>query len=586
MDQALTTPVATLGKQYRLAARRVRGAIFLVACALLCAGCATSVVATYDELAAAIRAGEDVDARALRAAFVADPDFSERQQNISRLETQAMQLIEEEPLRLGPLGSAIVDQYPGSLTGHHALATFYSYLEREDTAAEHREWVSRIRASLDEAAAGTFESPLPVISAAEPNAYLFATGRTPVGAMYVPTEETPFLLKIAAKPAEGRIEDIYFDLDAVYAGWLGAAQEEDDEFIPARVIVSLAHRNDPAAQTFLGSLLLEQGQLEDAAQWLTAAGRSGNLIARMILAQVYWDKFVGTPPGSERDEARLEVASNYEHGIETGSDEAMYELGRLHALGVYGEELRERGLDLLVQAADLDNSEACLFLARWYQSAELPAGPDYDQSEKYYLRAASLDNPAAKIDYVRFLMREEVDKDITGQAYRWLTGVANGGGPCEELPFFCAEARAQLGFLSAKGIHVRRNYRKARSWFKSAVAVSPEYAVVVNEVAWTLTVSNLERLRDEPYALKIMDNVMTQNERARGTPAYIDTWAAAYAANGDFERAIELQRSAIELLEEQLDEADAQQTDDGTIEILRKHLQAFEAGRTITDMIP
>ena len=550
------------------------------------------MVATYEELAAAIKAGEDVDARALRAAFVATPDFSERMQNISGLETQAIHLIEEEPLRLGPLGSAIVDQYPGSLVGHHALATFYSYLEREETAAEHREWVSRIRASVDEAADGTFESPLPVISAAEPNAYLIATGRTPVGSMYLPTDETPFLLKVAAKPAEGRIEDVYFDLEAVYAGWLRAAREEEDDFHPARIIVSLARRNDPAAQTFLGSLSFDQRRLDDAEGWLTTAGRSGNLIARIMLARVYRTRAMDLPRGSERDEALLEVVSNYEHGIDMGSDEAMYELGRLYAWGVYDGELREQGMDLLARAADLENSEASLFLAQWFQFAEPPARQDYDKSDEYYRHAASLDNPTAKIDYARFLMREEVDKDFTDQAYRWLTGVADDGGPCEE-PLDCAEARVQLGNLFAKGIHVRRNYRKARSWFKSAVAASPEYAGVVNEVAWTLTVSNLERLRDERYALQIMDHVMTRNERARGTPAYIDTWATAYAANGDFERAIELQRRAIELLQEALDEAntvaavaeaDAQQTN--VIEILREHLQAFEAGRTITEVIP
>ena len=544
------------------------------------------MAATYDELATAIKAGEDVDARALRSAFVAAPDFAERLQNISGLETQAIHLIEEEPLRLGPLGSAIVDQYPGSLAGHHALATFYSYLEREDAAAEHREWVSRIRASVDEAAEGTFESPLPVISPAEPNAYLIATGRTPVGSMYVPTDDTPFLLRVDAKPAEGRIENVYFDLDAVYAEWLRAAQEEQDDFHPARVIVSLARRNDPAAQTFLGSLNFEQRRLDDAVEWFTTASRSGNLIARTMLARVYWSRALDPSRESERDEALLEVVRNYEHGIDMGSDEAMFELGRLYAWGMYGEDLREQGLDLLAQAADLDNSEACLFLAQWFQFAEPPARPDYDKSEKYYLRAASLDSPTAKIDYARFLMREEVDKAFTDQAYRWLIRLAKNSGTCEEPGGFCAEARVQLGNLFAKGIHVRRNYHKARSWFKSAVTVSPEYAFVVNEVAWTLTVSNLERLRDEPYALKIMDHVMAQDERARGTPGYIDTWAAAYAANGDFERAIELQRRAIELEQEALDEADAQQTDDETIEILREHLQTFEAGRTITDVIP
>lgn len=580
MDQLPTTTAAILHHSRAWSVRDVAPFAIIL---LLCAGCATNTVATYDELAAAMKEGEEVDVGALRAAFAAAPDYSERLENISSLEAQVIRLIEEEPLRLGPLGSAIVDQYPGSLAGHQALATFYSYLEREDTAREHRQWISRIRAAVEESGDGSMESPLPVISPAEPNAYLIATGRSPVGSIYVPTDETAFLLNVAAKPPEGRMENVYFDLDAVYAGSRDAAQDNDDDYHPVRVIVALAHLNDSAAQALLGSLSFDQGRLDDATRLLTKASRSGNLIAHIMLARTYWYAAMDAPPGSERDAARLEVVSNYERGIAFGSDEAMYELGRLYAWGMYGEDLREQGLELLTQAADLDNSMACLFLAQRFDFAEPPDRPDYDRSEEYYRRAASLDNGDAKIHYARFLMREEVDKAFTDQAYRWLTRLANNGGPCGEPEGLCAQAKVQLGNLFAKGVHVRQSYRKARSWFRAAVAASPEYAEVVNDVAWTLTVSNLERLRDERYALKIMDHVMTRNEHARGIPAYIDTWAAAYAANGDFERAIELQREA---LNEALNGGSSERVDEETIEILRQHLHDFEAGRTITEVIP
>ena len=565
----------TLPMQPPPATRAVHGVAAFFAGLLWCAGCATTTVATYDELAAAARAGEDVDVGALRAAFVAAPDFFERLENISPLETQAVQLIEEEPLRLGPLGSAIVDLYPGSLAGHQALATFYTYLDRENAAAEHRRSVSRILAVLEENASGTFESPLPVTSRAEPGAYLVAMGRTPLGSTYVPTDEIPFLLQVAARDGDGRIENVYFDLDAVYSGWPGAANEEEDHVPP---LFALTRRNDSAAQTYLGEIFLNQHRLDEATALLTRASRGGNLIARIMLARAYWVRAANTDEGFARDAARLEAVNNYERAIEMGSDEAMFELGRLYAWGAYGRDLRQNGVELLVQAADLDNSNACLTLARWFEFPEPASGADHDRSQRYYVRAASLDNDAAKIQYARFLMRDDVDKTFTDQAYRWLTKLA-GSRSCDEPFGQCVEARVQLGNLFAKGVHVKRNYRKARSWFKSAVAASPERADVVNDVAWTLTVSNLERLRDERYALKIMDHVMTRDEHARARPEYIDTWAAAYAANGDFERAIELQREA-------LDQANAAPLDVETIEILRRHLRAFEAGRTITDPIP
>ena len=517
---------------------------------------------------------------ALRAAFVATPDYLERLETVSALETQAVRLIGEEPLRLGPLGSAIVDRNPGSLAGHQALAAFYAYLERDDTAAGHRRQVSEIRAAIDGAGSGTFESPLPVISPAEPDAYLLSTGRTPIGYIYVPTDKTPFLLRVDATPGGGRpIENVYFDLETVYTDWLRSGHEEEDDLHSFRVLYSLAERNDPAAQALLGSLSFREDRLDHATRWLTRSSAGGNLIAHLMLARVHWSRAMDAADGPEREGAQHAAARSYEYGIDLGSDEAMYELGRLYVSGHYGEERREPGLDLLVQASDLDNADACFFLANWFEFD----WPDYDRSEKYYLLGANLDDPGAKIGYARFLMREDVGKQFTDQAYRWLTGLARNNRRCEDLGVFCAEARIQLGNLFAKGIHVRRNFRKARSWLKSAVSASPDHARVVNDVAWTLAVSNLERLRDAPYALQIMDQVMSTNERARGTPAYIDTWAAAYAANGDFERAIELQREA---LDHALNGDSAQQIDDETLEILREHLQAFEAGRTITDVIP
>ena len=53
---------------------------------------------------------------------------------------------------------------------------------------------------------------------------------------------------------------------------------------------------------------------------------------------------------------------------------------------------------------------------------------------------------------------------------------------------------------------------------------------IVNEVAWTLTVSDRDSLRRERYAREIMDHLMEANEAARQRPEYLDTWAATYAA--------------------------------------------------------
>ena len=58
----------------------------------------------------------------------------------------------------------------------------------------------------------------------------------------------------------------------------------------------------------------------------------------------------------------------------------------------------------------------------------------------------------------------------------------------------------------------------------------------------------------------------------------MDTWAATYAANGNFPRAIELQKRALYF-------ARTQERND-VIDILQTHLESFEAGANITDDIP
>ncbi|MFB3103582.1 MAG: hypothetical protein ACE1ZA_01530, partial [Pseudomonadales bacterium] len=122
------------------------------------------------------------------------------------------------------------------------------------------------------------------------------------------------------------------------------------------------------------------------------------------------------------------------------------------------------------------------------------------------------------------------------------------------------------------------NFRKAFSWFKTAVKTSPENAGIVNEVAWTLTVSNLDGLKRTRYALKIMDTMMNSDEEAQQRPEDRDTWAAAYAANGDFGRAVTLQQQAVEAAETG--------NNDDVLDILREHLEAFQNGKSITEQAP
>jgi len=173
------------------------------------------------------------------------------------------------------------------------------------------------------------------------------------------------------------------------------------------------------------------------------------------------------------------------------------------------------------------------------------------------------------MQYARFLFDPRNERTFNSSAYDWLTELAENDDP---------EAMLMLGNLHAKGLGVEQNLRRAISWFKSAVSTSEDNANIVNEVAWTLTVTNIPKLRQASYALQIMDRMMKSDEEARSNPAYLDTWAAAHAANGKFSDAIDLQKQALAA-------AKARQQD-GDLEELNAHLKLFTEQGTITDPVP
>ena len=552
----------------------------LAIAALACAGCVSQPPPSYEALVAAVEAGETVDVAALREAFLATPAFPERAESLAPLERQAMRFIDEEPLRAGPVGSAILDQHRASIVGHYALAKFYEYVEREDAAQVHHAWVRRLTQALEDGHDGSAEAPFPVFSAAEALAYLRASGRQPVGSIYRTAEERRFTLVVAATPPNAAMQTIHFDMRPAYRA--AAQRAPDQELLPGALIGHLARQDDPAAQAAVGVYLASQDRFEEAIDWLTAATRTGNILANLMLADVYLVSARRLEKGPAQKDYLALVTQNYLQAIDAGSDEAMLRLADMHLRDDEdGAELADEGVALLHQAAALGNARAHLYLAQLHLAGEHVA-EDAAVSETHFVRAAELDYDRAKVLYARFLLSADANREFTARAYDWIAELAEGdaagcGAQAEQRPTAqpCAEARLILGELHARGRHVRQSHRKARSWFKSAVKAAPETASIVNEVAWWLTVTQIERLKDERYALSIMDHVMQRDAAARKQPAYLDTWAAAHAANGDFARAVALQQEALR-------EANAQGLTH-VIEELRQHLAAFEAGETITD---
>jgi tetratricopeptide (TPR) repeat protein len=115
--------------------------------------------------------------------------------------------------------------------------------------------------------------------------------------------------------------------------------------------------------------------------------------------------------------------------------------------------------------------------------------------------------------------------------------------------------RAIVAHGSVFWIHVQRgdayfiagNFEQALVSYNVAIDLNVDSAIASNNRALILAAAPDVQLRNAPQALT---DAQRANALAPGQPAYIDCLAVAYAANGDFERAVIEERRAIDLLPE------------------------------------
>lgn len=526
----------------------------------------------------------------LQQEFLFQPDLMTRYLRLSELEAQALALAADEPLRLGSVGSAILEIYPASYTGHFVLEKFYRDLESSEAQQLHAAWLRHIRETTIGDADGSTDAPYKVMSINDARTFLAMQGLRETGALYQSNAETALgLTMLARENAQAPLRTQQFDLTSILqpltADLAGAQTVQPNN--PWPLLRELASSRNSAAQASIGTFLAKQRRFEAALGWLEVAARPGNLFANSLLARIYWFK-AGTAQKQEQqqsptdsddaqptaEEFKQMALENHLQAVALGSADSMYSLGRLYIEEFFGPGKNAEGITLLEQAGRLGKAEALLYLGHQFRTGQrLEANPT--AAKDYLEQAAALQNPTAIISYARYLTTATGQENISAheRLMPWLLELADTDH---------AEAMVVLGNLSARGIAVPKSSRRALKWYKKAVRNAGSHhhgaAEIINEVSWTLATTPINSLRDSRYARTIMDKLMAADEAARDRPEYLDTWATTYAANGDFVTAIDKQQQAISKAEEQ-------QRDD-VLEILRMHLSKFKAGDRIVDQVP
>ena len=126
----------------------------------------------------------------------------------------------------------------------------------------------------------------------------------------------------------------------------------------------------------------------------------------------------------------------------------------------------------------------------------------------------------------------------------------------------------QVGDMFYNGTHgVEKDLNKAFKWFKKSEEFGYEFAQ--NNIAWEYATCPLDGFRDGKKALNIALIVVDNDDY--NNLAHIDTLAAAYAENDDFENAVKFQRQALGMIDK---EESPEQFDD-----FLKRLKVYKSGK-------
>ena len=514
---------------------------------------------------------------------------------VSELESQALLYLDQEPLKLGSIGSAILEKDPSNLIGRLALSKFYSSLGTIETGTDFTESYEESLKVISESGNGSPEKPWIVSSNQAAELFLKDTGISRVGGVYQSNLQQKLGLMIIGLEGENtQPKEYYFDLSHLLnsANAYLSTDKTQDSDNPWPLLRLLSESRDSAAQAAIGAYLVKQKNYKAAINWLTAAAQQDNLFAHTLLARIFWSQFSGIEQmlRSDKDQSTLTAEnreslrsqlndlktksqSHHRQAISLGSVESMYTLGRLLFEGKFGPGKVIEGQELLEQSGKLGNAESFLFLAHHYRSGSI-VQQDISRSTTFFSEAAKLRNPEAIVAFARFLIspagegfREEEKFGIVKLLEELVV---------EKDP----EAMVVLGNLSAAGVQTDQSFRQAISWYRKAVKAASNNIdeasdEIINEVAWILATTSKKSLKRARYALRIIDKRMQDSSLAREKPEFLDTWAAALAANGQFEKAIEIQNRAISKATEQ--------DRDDVLQILEKHLKSFKLNQPITE---
>ncbi|MFC4701254.1 hypothetical protein ACFO4O_13860 [Glaciecola siphonariae] len=189
------------------------------------------------------------------------------------------------------------------------------------------------------------------------------------------------------------------------------------------------------------------------------------------------------------------------------------------------------------------------------------------------IRALAMKNEAAASAYLASLYYLELNALERRSNMAWLLERAYNGSNYWVMPDAMATVYAN-GYLS------KADPDKAQALLIEAS--ERDFPFNANNVAWQFATTTNPALANYPKALELAQKVTSNPEHANNF-VYVDTLAAAYAANNMFEDAVRAQKEALELITLASENDDSLKPE---VENFKKRLALFESQQRYEEVIP
>jgi TPR repeat protein len=194
----------------------------------------------------------------------------------------------------------------------------------------------------------------------------------------------------------------------------------------------------------------------------------------------------------------------------------------------------------LLQQVEDGNAEVAYFIASQYDLKSIEDSENnYAQlAQEWMTKAAEMQYPQAMFDLGEMLESKENDSE----ALIWYQKAGEFG---------IADAFEKIAYFHIKGLGgLSRDCIAAYKWYEKAELY--DHKLAFNDHAWALATSAYKVCRSPEKALRLISKLISlyKQEYSYIPTAVIDTQAAVYAGISDFNKAIELQKLAIETLGE------------------------------------